>query len=187
MKNNLIEVSKFLSRILRHKPEAIGLDLDESGWADVDRFIQLASQHGRQLTRPLLNQIVAENDKQRFILSEDGNRIRANQGHSIPVDLGLLPTKPPDWLHHGTSSRFLESIRAQGLLPGKRQYVHLSLDFKTAMLVGKRHGRPVVVAVHSGKLYQEGHSFLLAANGVWMTKRVPAEHIVFPDFEKTFS
>jgi putative RNA 2'-phosphotransferase len=185
VKNDLIEVSKFLSLILRHKPEVIGLELDESGWADIDTLIQLVNQNGRQLTRSLLSQVVADNDKQRFILSEDGNRIRANQGHSIRVELGLQPTEPPDCLYHGTASRFLESIQAQGLLPGKRQYVHLSPDIETAIMVGKRHGRPVVLSVRAAELHRDGHKFLFSANGVWMTERVPAEYLVFPDFGKT--
>jgi putative RNA 2'-phosphotransferase len=177
---NFIKVSKFLSLVLRHKPEEIGLTLDENGWANIEELIQLANLRGTRLNRALLDQLVAENDKQRFALSEDGRRIRASQGHSIDIDLALAPAQPPELLYHGTASRFIESIRASGLHSANRHHVHLSLDVPTATKVGQRHGKPVVLTVRSGEMSEAGHSFFLSANGVWLTERVPAEFIDFP-------
>ena len=142
MDAKLVGMSKFLSLVLRHKPETIGLTLDANGWADVEELMERARQNGRPLTRPLLERVVAENDKKRFALSEDGTKIRANQGHSITVDLALKPQLPPETLYHGTASRFIASIRQQGLRPGSRQHVHLSVDEATATNVGQRHGKP---------------------------------------------
>lgn len=180
MADNFVKVSKFLSLVLRHKPEEIGLVLDDNGWADVDELIQLANQRGRRLTRPLLEQVVAANDKQRFAFSSDGRRIRANQGHSIEVDLALPPAEPPEVLYHGTAERFIDSIRSQGLHSASRQHVHLSRDIATATKVGQRHGQPVVLVVRSGAMFAAGHNFMLSANGVWLTELVPVEYLVFP-------
>jgi putative RNA 2'-phosphotransferase len=180
MATNLVQLSKFLSLVLRHKPEEIGLALDENGWANVDELLRLASQSGRPLTRPILEQIVAESDKQRFAFSDDGRRIRANQGHSLAVDLALPPSQPPEMLYHGTASRFLDSIRAGGLQAGSRQHVHLSLDVATAIKVGQRHGKPVVLEVRAGAMHAAGNPFYLSANGVWLTERVPVEFLTFP-------
>jgi putative RNA 2'-phosphotransferase len=177
---NLIKVSKFLSLVLRHKPEEIGLTLDENGWASIEELIRLANLRGTRLNRALLDQVVAENDKKRFALSEDGLRIRASQGHSINIDLALAPAQPPELLYHGTASRCIDSIRASGLHSANRQHVHLSLDAPTATKVGQRHGKPVVLTVRSGEMAAAGHSFFLSANGVWLTERVPAEFIDFP-------
>jgi len=180
MPPNLVSVSKFLSLVLRHKPEEIGLILDANGWADVDDLIQRANQNGNRLTRSLLEQVVAENDKKRFAFSDDGSRIRASQGHSIQVDLALPSSKPPGTLFHGTAARFIESIRAQGLHSANRQHVHLSLDAETATKVGSRHGRPVILVIRAGEMAAAGHQFFLSANGVWLTERVPVEFIGFP-------
>ncbi len=180
MSPDLVKLSKFLSLVLRHQPEAIGLTLDENGWADVDALIELANKAGRRLTRPLLEQVVAENDKQRFALSADGRRIRANQGHSVAIDLALPPSVPPALLYHGTASRLVDSIRAEGLHAGTRQHVHLSLDTQTATKVGQRHGRPVVLIIRAGEMAAAGHEFFLSANGVWLTERVPVEFIDCP-------
>jgi putative RNA 2'-phosphotransferase len=181
MPSNLVKTSKFLSLILRHKPDEIGLTLDEHGWANVAELIRLANQHGTPLTRSLLEQVVAENDKQRFALSDDGQRIRASQGHSVEVDLALTPVQPPDVLYHGTASRSIESIRASGLHAGQRLHVHLSVDALTATKVGQRHGKPVVLLVRAGEMATAGHTFFLSANGVWLTEQVPTEFIEFPD------
>lgn len=178
---DLVRTSKFLSLILRHQPDRIGLTLDANGWANVDELIRLANQHGFPLTRPLLERVVAENDKQRFALSDDGQRIRANQGHSLKVDLQLSPSQPPDVLYHGTAARFIDSIRSEGLRAGKRQHVHLSADIATARKVGQRHGKPVVLVVRAAEMAAAGHRFYLSANGVWLTERVPAEFIEFPE------
>lgn len=181
MADHIVQVSKFLSLILRHKPEEIGLELDDNGWADVDELIRLANSSGRHVTRPLLERVVAENDKKRFAFSDDGKRIRASQGHSVDVDLALTPATPPELLYHGTASRFLESIRAGGLHSGSRQHVHLSLDVATATKVGQRHGRPVVLVVRGREMHVAGHLFFLSANGVWLTEQVPVGYIVFPE------
>jgi putative RNA 2'-phosphotransferase len=181
MDSDLVSLSKFLSLVLRHKPEEIGLILDDQGWADVTELLHLANQTGRHITRELLNQIVSENDKQRFAFSADGHRIRASQGHSLDVDLALVPTEPPDLLYHGTASRFLDSIRAQGLDRRQRQHVHLSRDAATATKVGQRHGRPVILVVRARTMSVAGHQFLLSDNGVWLTDRVPTDFLIFPD------
>ena len=178
---DLVRTSKFLSLVLRHQPEVIGLALDENGWANVEDLIRLANQHGRRLTRSLLEHVVAENDKKRFVLSDDGLRIRASQGHSVQVDLALPALEPPALLYHGTATRFLASIRAGGLHSASRQHVHLSLDVPTATKVGQRHGQPVVLVVRAGAMFAAGHEFYLSANAVWLTDRVPVEFINFPE------
>ena len=181
MAADFLKTSKFLSLVLRHKPEEIGLTLDGNGWAKVDDLLRLATQHGIGLTRPLLEQVVAENDKKRFSLSEDGQRIRANQGHSVEIDLALTPVPPPDVLYHGTASRSVESIRSGGLHSAKRRHVHLSPDVPTALRVGQRHGLPVVLVVRAREMAAAGHAFFLSANGVWLTERVPVEFVSFPE------
>ena len=180
MADDVVKASKFLSLVLRHKPEEIGLTLDVNGWADVDELIRLVNRHGRKLNRSLLEQVVADNDKKRFAFSDDGTRIRASQGHSVEVDLALPPTDPPELLYHGTASRFVESIRAEGLHSAGRQHVHLSVDEVTATKVGQRHGKPVILVVRTGQMAAAGHRFYLSANGVWLTERVPVEFIEFP-------
>ena len=177
MADGILRMSKFLSLVLRHKPELIGLTLDQNGWAGVEDLIRLANQHGTRLTRPLLMQVVADNEKKRFALSDNGERIRASQGHSVKVDLGLPPALPPEILYHGTASRSLESILAGGLNSANRQHVHLSTDVATAIRVGQRHGIPVVLVIRSGEMAAAGHTFFLSANGVWLTERVPMEFI----------
>ena len=176
---DLVSTSKFLSLVLRHKPDAFGLELDLNGWADVGELIRLA-MNIRRLTRPVLEQVVAENDKKRFAFSDDGQRIRASQGHSIDIDLALAAVEPPELLYHGTASRFADSIRASGLNSANRQHVHLSVDVPTATRVGQRHGKPVVLTIHAGAMAGAGYLFYLSANGVWLTERVPTEYIRFP-------
>jgi putative RNA 2'-phosphotransferase len=184
MKNDILTVSKFLSLVLRHQPEAIGLVLDAQGWADVDALIRLASEHGRPLTRSLLDQVVTDNDKKRFAFSADGSRIRASQGHSIEIELALPPAEPPELLYHGTATRFIESIRVQGLHSGSRQHVHLSVDVATAIKVGQRHGKPVVIVIRAGAMHRAGYEYFLSANSVWLTERVPVDFLQFPEASK---
>ena len=177
MDRNLISLSKFVSLVLRHEPERIGLTLDAQGWASVNELLDAASRHGTVLTREKLERIVAENEKQRFAFSDDGLRIRARQGHSLDVDLELVAKIPPDTLFHGTATRFLESIRATGLESRSRQHVHLSRDEATAVQVGQRHGKPVVLKVRAGQMHAAGHEFYLSENQVWLTARVPPEFL----------
>ncbi len=178
---NIERNSKFLSLVLRHEPGKIGLVLDSNGWASVEQLLHQAAEHGRSMSQEELRHIVASSDKQRFALSEDGLRIRANQGHSLAsVELDLAPAEPPDTLFHGTASRFIDSIRASGLAPGSRNHVHLSLDLGTASNVGSRHGKLVVLTVRARAMAAQGHLFFLSQNGVWLTAAVPAEFIDFP-------
>jgi putative RNA 2'-phosphotransferase len=181
MNSSVVKQSKFLSRVLRHDPGTIGLTLDAQGWADLQALIELANRKGMRLSRERIAEIVAQNDKQRFALSPDGQRIRANQGHSIEVDLGLPPAVPPEVLFHGTATCFLDSIRTQGLLPGRRQHVHLSLERATALKVGQRHGQPALLVVRSGLMHAAGSVFHVADNGVWLTARVPVDFLEFPE------
>ena len=175
----LVRISKFLSLVLRHDPGKIGLALDAAGWADVDELIAAAARAGVEIDRETLARVVAENDKQRFALSPDGRRIRANQGHSVRVDLGLEPQTPPEVLYHGTASRFVDSIRGSGLHAASRTHVHLSPDEETARRVGQRHGKPVVLPVAAGRMHRDGRAFFRSENGVWLTDAVPAEYIDF--------
>lgn len=169
---------KFLSFVLRHKPEAIGLSLDRAGWANVAGLIGALRSHGRTVDRAGLDKIVAEDEKGRFEYSPDGTKIRACQGHSIKdLDLGLEPRKPPDKLFHGTAGKTLNAIYAEGIQPRGRQYVHLSWDAETATKVGSRHGRPVVIEVDAGRMHGDGHEFFLSNNNVWLTKSVPKEYL----------
>ncbi|QYF93324.1 RNA 2'-phosphotransferase [Massilia sp. PAMC28688] len=177
MGKRIERASRLLSLILRHDPGAIGLALDRNGWADVDELLRLANASGRALTRPLLLEVVARNDKQRFALDAGATRIRANQGHSIDVDLQLEPEVPPAHLYHGTAIRFLVAIRAQGLLPGARRHVHLSADLATARTVGARHGKAHVLLIRAADMHHDGHHFYRSANGVWLTAAVPARYI----------
>ena len=181
MTNTLVNTSKFLSLVLRHAPETIGLALDANGWADVAQLLEQAARHGQAISREQLNEVVARDSKTRYAFSEDGLRIRANQGHSLAaVDIGLPPAVPPAVLYHGTASRFVASIREQGLLPGARNHVHLSATEDTAISVGSRHGKPVVLAVDAAAMQAQGQVFYLAANGVWLADAVPVAFISFP-------
>lgn len=181
MEKQLVRISKFLSLVLRHKPETIQLQLDEHGWADVEELIARARNVGVKIDKQILRRVVAQNDKRRFSFSEDASKIRANQGHSIAVDLDLTSVTPPEKLYHGTATRFLKSIRVEGLLPRGRQHVHLSQDEKTAIMVGKRHGKPVVLVISSGEMVKQGYQFFRSANGVWLTEKIPVEYISFPE------
>ena len=170
-------ISKLLSLVLRHKPQAIGITLDAEGWAPVDELLDALRAHGTPLSHAELQEVVATNDKQRFRIDGAGERIRANQGHSIPVDLALTPREPPELLYHGTADRFLAGIRQHGLQKRSRQHVHLSPDEQTAHTVGHRHGKPVILRIRAGRMHRDGYVFYLSDNGVWLTEQVPAEYI----------
>lgn len=173
MSKKLEPLSKFISLVLRHKPETINLQLDSEGWADISELITLSNAHGTPLTHEFLLEIVTTSDKKRFCLSPNGKQIRANQGHSISVDLKLSPQIPPPVLFHGTASRFLASIRNEGLVSRERQHVHLSASESTAIEVGKRHGKPVVLQINAADMHKNGYQFFLSDNGVWLTDSVP--------------
>jgi putative RNA 2'-phosphotransferase len=172
--------SKFLSLVLRHEPEKFGLNLDAAGWVDVETLLSSCVKHGHPLSRGELDEVVATNDKKRFAFSEEGRRIRANQGHSVEVSLGYEPQEPPARLLHGTVARFLPSIRANGLRKGERHHVHFSLNEATAWQVGSRRGDSVMLVVDAAAMAAKGHPFFVSANGVWLTDHVPAEYIEFP-------
>ncbi|MGW0857098.1 RNA 2'-phosphotransferase [Streptomyces sp. NPDC002690] len=173
-----VKVSKYLSRHLRHQPERIGLTLDPNGWVDVAELLEAAARHNFPITRAELEHVVAVNDKQRFAL--EGDRLRANQGHTVAVDLDLPTAEPPPYLYHGTVPRSLPEIRAEGLRPMARHHVHLSPDRETATRVGARRGRPVVLSVDAGAMHRAGHVFRVSANGVWLAESVPPEFLGFP-------
>ena len=181
MDRSLISTSKFLSLVLRHRPETIDLELDPQGWVTIDELLAAARRAGRPISRELLTRVVRENDKRRFAISDDQLRIRASQGHSVDVDLGLDSVEPPGELFHGTVKKFLRSIRQQGLKPRSRQHVHLSPDVETATAVGNRRGEAIILIVASGRMHAEGFAFYLSANGVWLTDHVPSGYIRFPD------
>lgn len=178
MSNHKKNLSKFISLILRHKPEAIGIALDEHGWADVSALLAgINSTPGNQIDMETLEEIVRTDDKQRYSFNADHSLIRANQGHSIPVDVELEEKTPPDHLWHGTGEKYVPSIDSQGLLPKSRLYVHLSKDRATATTVGSRHGHPVIYRIDCRKMSEDGYKFFLSANGVWLTKRVPLAYL----------
>ncbi|WP_326569573.1 RNA 2'-phosphotransferase [Amycolatopsis rhabdoformis] len=172
-----VRVSKRLSRHLRHEPESIGLVLDAAGWVGVTELLTALSAHGLRVSRAELAEVVASSDKQRFAFDASGERIRANQGHSVEVSLGLTPLAPPPALYHGTATRFLAAIYREGLRPMRRHAVHLSAAVSTALAVGARHGRPVVLRVAAGDMAAAGFSFERSDNGVWLTAAVPAEYL----------
>ena len=172
-------LGRFLAYILRHDPAAANIELDQQGWVSLKELLSGLRSVGRQVTMDDILEAVAADNKQRYAISENGLRIRANQGHSIAVDLKLEPVEPPEMLWHGTVPAALDSIRAQGLLPQKRHHVHLSGDEATARTVGARRGNPVILPILSGAMQAQGHTFYLTANGVWLTSEVPALFIDF--------
>ncbi len=169
---NLTQTSKLISLILRHKPETIGITLDEHGWANVEELIR-----GVNIEMETLEQIVATDDKQRYSFNDDKTLIRANQGHSIPVDVELEEVQPPEFLWHGTAEKYVNSICREGLIPKSRLYVHLSADVQTATTVGQRHGEAVLLRIDARKMYQDGFKFYLSKNGVWLTKHVSTSYL----------
>jgi putative RNA 2'-phosphotransferase len=175
-----VRISKLLSFGLRHEPAALGLVLDAAGWVAVSDVLSAVATRGEPLSSEELEEIVRTSDKKRFALSPDGTRIRANQGHSVVVDLGLPPRDPPPRLYHGTVARFLDGIRRSGLVRGSRTHVHLSADEATARVVGARRGAPVILGVRAGEMHRDGHVFRVAENGVWLAEHVPPEYVEFP-------
>lgn len=173
---SLTETSRYISLILRHKPEVIGIALDEHGWANVDELIAGVNRT-HPLTMAQLEQIVATDDKQRYSFNEDKKLIRANQGHSIPVDVELMQAAPPEFLYHGTGKKYVDSINEQGLIPKSRLYVHLSADTDTAKKVGARHGKPVLYRINAKEMADGGYLFYRSVNGVWLTKSVPVKYL----------
>lgn len=174
--SELKKASKFLSYVLRHCPDDIGLSLDRNGWAFISEVIDKAKPQ-INLTPALIKQVVETSDKQRFKISDDGQQIRANQGHSVKVDLELIPREPPTALFHGTATRFLDSIKQKGLKPGQRHHVHLSADATTAKAVGQRYGKSVILKIDSGSMSKKGYVFFLSDNNVWLTEHVPEQFI----------
>lgn len=170
--------SKFLSLVLRHKPEELGITLDENGWTDVPMLLAKMATKGHRITHHQLRYIVETNSKKRFAFNDDESRIRANQGHSVEVNLGYVQKQPPEFLYHGTATRFLDVILDDGLQKMNRHHVHLSSDEQTARSVGSRHGKPVVLTVKAGAMAADGHVFYQSENGVWLTDHVPVAYIV---------
>ena len=171
------KTSKFLSLILRHKPETIGISLDENGWAEVSEILEGINREGQRINMAILEEIVETNNKKRFCFNEDKTKIRANQGHSIEVDVELSPTTPPPVLYHGTADRFYESIARDGLQKRSRNHVHLSADTETAVNVGKRHGSPIVLKIDTEAMLTGGAVFYLSKNNIWLTDNVPAKFL----------
>ena len=174
--SRLDKLSVFISLILRHNPDAAHITLDEHGWANVKELLRGVNDTGRKIDMSILEEIVATDNKQRYSFNQDKTRIRANQGHSVPVDVELKEQEPPEFLYHGTAIRFSESIMKEGLKPMSRLYVHLSQDIETALKVGKRHGSPIILRVYSGHMYKDGYKFYLSENGVWLTEKVDVKY-----------
>ncbi len=168
-----VKMSRFISLVLRHRPEAAGISVDSHGWADIDALLAGCASHGRPLDRETLERIVVGNNKKRFAISADGRRIRARQGHSIPVDLDLSPERPPEILYHGTARSTLPAIFREGIRRMNRNHVHLSADYETAVQVGRRHGQPAVLAIQAGAMARAGAEFFCSENGVWLVDHVP--------------
>ncbi|MGX8688699.1 MAG: RNA 2'-phosphotransferase [bacterium] len=174
---NLTKISKYMSLILRHKPDVIGLALDPHGWADVGKLIRGIQGKYPEFNREILEEIVESDEKQRYSFDRYGMRIRANQGHSVHVDVEMEEKEPPEVLYHGTGRKSVSSILEKGLIPGSRLFVHLSKDPETARKVGKRHGEPVIFIVHAGQMAGDGYVFRLSQNGVWQIPRVPVKYL----------
>ncbi len=175
--NTYVKLSKFLSLVLRHKPATIGIQLDENGWTDVQVLLQKMQQFGKSIDLNTLQAVVANNDKKCFAFNIDGAKIRANQGHSLKIELGYTPQTPPDILYHGTVEKFLASIFQMGLDKRQRNHVHLSSDIATATNVGKRRGNPVILEINTAKMHADGFLFYLSKNGVWLTEKIPDKYI----------
>ena len=173
----LVKVSKYLSKHLRHAPEALGLTLEPGGWVEVDVLLEACNRRNFRITREELEEVVVRNNKQRFSFDSTGSRVRANQGHSVEVDLQLERAQPPGVLYHGTATQNIEAIRREGLLRMSRHHVHLSGDMSTALMVGGRHGKPVVFEVNAAAMHRDGHEFYRSTNGVWLVDHVPTEYL----------
>lgn len=173
-------ISKYMSLVLRHQPELIGLELDEAGWVNVDELLFAMNRAGRRCNREQMEEVVRDNDKQRFQFNEDKSRIRATQGHSLSVDLGYSASTPPDVLCHGTPTKFVKAIQEEGLTKQKRHHVHLHCDMELAASVGQRRGKPVILTIDAKAMAEAGHEFYVTPNEVWLTDHVPPEFITFP-------
>lgn len=173
----ITHISKFLSLVLRHQPETIGIQLDKSGWTDIAELIEKANNYGIKFDRKILNHIVATNSKKRFAINDTFDKIRASQGHSIEIELGYTNKKPPEILFHGTGEESVYSILATGLEKRSRQHVHLSSDFETTVKVGQRHGKPFVFKVLAEQMYDDNFQFFISDNGVWLTDNVPTKYL----------
>lgn len=174
---DLNNISKYMSLILRHKPDVIGIELDEHGWANVNDLISGIEKDNHGFNFELLEEIVRSDSKQRYSFNDDKSLIRANQGHSINVDVELKEKEPPEYLYHGTGEKYVKSINQDGLIPKSRLYVHLSKDIKTAENVGKRHGKEIIYRINSGRMYRNGYKFYLSENGIWLTKEAPVKYL----------
>lgn len=179
--NQLTHISKFLSLVLRHQPETVGIQLDQNGWIDISELIEKSNKYGVQFDREILNHIVATNSKKRFAFNDKFDRIRASQGHSIEIELGYTNQKPPEILYHGTSEKSVQSILEKGLERQNRQHVHLSSDIETAIKVGQRHGKPFVFLVLAEQMYKDNFQFFISENGVWLTDNVPTKYLKTKD------
>jgi putative RNA 2'-phosphotransferase len=177
--NDLKHISKFLSLILRHKPEEIGVTMDVNGWVDIDELLEKCAVHKVDLNFETLEEVVETSDKQRFAFNEDYTKIRANQGHTLAVDLQLHPTVPLEFLYHGTIEKFLGAIKLHGLQKMKRLHVHLSKDMETDITVGSRRGKPVILKIHALKMHRDGYPFYVSQNGVWLCDHVPSTYLEF--------
>ncbi len=174
-------ISKFLSLVLRHKPETIGIQIDQNGWVDINELIDKSNKYGIQFDRETLNHIVATNSKKRFAFNDKFDKIRASQGHSVEIELGYKNQKPPEILFHGTSEKSVQSILKKGLEKRNRQHVHLSSDTETAIKVGQRHGKPVIFEILAEKMYNDKIEFYISENGVWLTDNVPTKYLKLKD------
>ena len=174
-----IRASKFICLVLRHNPQAAGIDLDKNGWADTQQLLAGMAHTKHKITLDDLKEIVATDEKQRYKFGDDFAKIRANQGHSVKVDVEMKEATPPTVLYHGTAARFLDAIKAEGLRPKNRLHVHLSIDEKTAVQVGGRHGKPAVLIINAADMHKDGHRFYISENGIWLTNNVPPQYINF--------
>ena len=171
------QISKFLSYVLRHHPELIGITLNAQGWVGIEDLLAAAAAHNRPISTEQLQAVVANNDKKRFEIDVTGQMIRASQGHSVQVDLGYTPAEPPAVLYHGTAQKYVDSIRQQGIVKGSRHHVHLSATQEVALQVGQRHGKPEVLTVNCQAMQADGHTFYLSTNGVWLVNHVAPQYI----------
>jgi putative RNA 2'-phosphotransferase len=175
--NRVVQISKAMSKALRHKPQSLGLELSESGWVSVDALLAAFSRKGFSLTRAELEDVVIKNDKQRFAFDETKQNIRASQGHSVPVELGLIALEPPEFLFHGTTTQSVAAILKTGLAKMRRHHVHLSVDTQTALRVGSRHGKAVILKIRAFEMHRAGHEFFCSQNGVWLADAVPPQFL----------